>query len=75
MFLKKGDNKIVNILLKLNADIDMKENEYGYTALMESSSKVYIKIVNILLEYNADTSIEDIYGFTAIGLCFRIRKF
>ncbi|MCZ9839748.1 hypothetical protein OFR22_10535 [Brachyspira hyodysenteriae] len=55
--------------------MDMKENEYGYTALMESSSKVYIKIVNILLEYNADTSIEDIYGFTAIGLCFRIRKF
>ncbi|MCZ9939951.1 hypothetical protein OFS07_13070 [Brachyspira hyodysenteriae] len=27
----------------------MKENEYGYTALIEASSKVYIKIVNILL--------------------------
>ncbi|MEI0603176.1 ankyrin repeat domain-containing protein [Brachyspira alvinipulli] len=32
---KKGHNNLVNILLKLNADINMKENEYGYTALME----------------------------------------
>ena len=36
---EKGDEKIVNILLKCNADIDMKEDEYGYTALMETSSK------------------------------------
>ncbi|TVL83447.1 ankyrin repeat domain-containing protein [Brachyspira hyodysenteriae] len=46
--------------------IYIKESKYDYTVLMEASSKLHIKIVNILLEYNADTSIEDIYGFTAL---------
>ncbi|WP_186290488.1 hypothetical protein [Brachyspira hyodysenteriae] len=43
MFLQKGDNKIVNIILKLNADIDMKENEYGYTAFNGSIIKIIHK--------------------------------
>ena len=55
---EKRHNNIVNILLKLNADINMKENEYGYTALMESSSKGCPEIVNILLTHNADVGIK-----------------
>ena len=59
---KKVHESIVNILLKLNSDINMKDNEYGYTALMEASSKGYTKIVNTLLAHNADVNIQNYDG-------------
>ena len=55
---EKGHENIVNILLKLNADINMKDNEYGYTALMLASSKGHTEIVNMLLNNNADVNIK-----------------
>lgn len=55
---KSGNIKAVDGLIKLGAEVDLK-NMKGNTALIDASMKGYIAVVNRLLQSKADVLIED----------------
>lgn len=58
---KSGNIKAVDTLIKLGAEVDLK-NVKGNTALIDASMKGYIDVVNRLLQAKADPLIEDKEG-------------
>ncbi|ACE05786.1 hypothetical protein Aasi_0363 [Candidatus Amoebophilus asiaticus 5a2] len=61
----KGYIKLVEKLVELGADIDLKDN-YGNTALHQAAGKGCIKLVEKLVELGADIDLKDNYGNTAL---------
>jgi ankyrin repeat protein len=61
----KGHSKVVELLLKQNANVD-EADKYGATALAGAAYEGHLDIVDILLAHNSKTEQKDEWGFTAL---------
>ena len=64
---KVGNTKLVEVLLKENADVNV-QNEDNYTALMVASLNGHTQVAELLLNENADVNIQATNGMTALML-------
>lgn len=63
---KKGNEKMVEMLLEAGAKVD--EPNRGYTALMIAARRGYGGIVNLLIGKKADVNFQNEFGKTALSL-------
>ena len=65
-----GDKNIdkVKQVIAGGANLNLKENEWGWTALMFAANKGFEKTVKLLLEHNADTAIKDVDGQNVVDI-------
>lgn len=68
-----GCTDIVNLLLKLNADVHI-QNKYNETALTVAARKGHTEIVHLLLEHNANIDSQNNEGHTALTLAAQKSK-
>jgi ankyrin repeat protein len=65
---EEGHLDIVNLLLEMNAKLDIQATEGGNTALICASAEGHLEIVKALLTKNANVDIQNQYGCTAVML-------
>jgi len=63
---ERGDVNRVKQLLNAGVDVNAKNNDYGSTALIVTSTVGHTEVVKILLEKGADVNSENKYGDTAL---------
>ena len=73
MLLLDGEQKVVSILLKHNANVHAK-NKYGETPLRLASLYRRTKVVLILLKHKANVDAEDRHGRTPLDYASRSGK-
>jgi ankyrin repeat protein len=56
---EQGHAAVVGILLKKNANPNLRESSYGMTALMVSAAEGHTEVVRLLLDSNADVNLKD----------------
>ncbi len=61
-----GDIMNVKEFIKKGADVNAKDNDYGWTALMHASIYGHKEIVEILISNKADVNAKDNDDFTAL---------
>ena len=70
---QRGNTEIVKLLIAKDADINIQENNYGYTALMMAAYYGYTEIVKLLVvARGANPSLKDRYGSTAFDYAHSI---
>ncbi|MFC1744658.1 ankyrin repeat domain-containing protein [Candidatus Riflebacteria bacterium] len=66
--IKKGDRSRVETLLESGVDVNVKEEQKGFTPLMVASAMGNAAIVSLLLEHGADIRLKNNNGLTALEL-------
>lgn len=64
---QNGDEHIVDLLLKHDADINHNNNDHQSTALMLASFEGKLSIVKMLVEHGADLNMTNRYKCTAVA--------
>ena len=64
---KKGNDEVINLLLRYGANVNAVGNQ-GWTALHVASANGYLQATRVLLnpDYNADTNVQDDHGKTPL---------
>ena len=70
-YSKKGDLSGVIKSIEHGADVNCKDNHYGWTPLHYSSERGHLDIVKYLIEHGADVNCESINGWTPLHLSSR----